>query len=307
VVDINLHDGLTRVKNLLVRNYNGQTVEVSAGRYVLALGAIENARTLFLANSQLPMGIGNQHGMLGRCFMESLSVQLGRFLITDTAFFQNGKVDIVASPDLVQKKDINNCIVHYAPNAPVIPYGGRTRLAKNFLRDAACRAPTFVRDFARQITDFNCPGDGIVHSLIEQEPNLDSRLTLGDDVDDFGLRRIRIDWRFGERDYKTIRVAAIESAKEMARLNFARAQLAPYILDPDAEITEISINGHHMGVTRMSADPRYGVVDANCQVHGIGNLYVAGSSIFSRCGGRNPTMSIVLLALRLGEYLGGKA
>jgi choline dehydrogenase-like flavoprotein len=58
-----------------------------------------------------------------------------------------------------------------------------------------------------------------------------------------------------------------------------------------------------MGTTRMSADPRYGVVDENCRVHGIQNLYLAGSSVFSKCGGRNPTLTIVLLSLRLGEFL----
>jgi choline dehydrogenase-like flavoprotein len=302
VVDIRLGDSLTRVKNLLVRTYDGKKVEVSAGRFVLALGAIENARTLLNANSQIPSGIGNQSDMLGRCFMESLGVHLGRFLVTDTTFFQSGGVDMVATQELVRTKNINNCVVHYASNYQVRSYTGRLRFVKNFLRDTACLSPT-ATSLARHIQDFNCPGDGVIHSLIEQEANRNSRVTLGDDLDTFGLRRIQINWQFSERDYRTMRVAAIESAKEMARLNRARAQLAPYILDPNLEIEGIGINGHHMGVTRMSADPRYGVVDGNCKVHGIDNLYVAGSSIFPRCGGRNPTMTIVALALRLGEHL----
>jgi choline dehydrogenase-like flavoprotein len=58
-----------------------------------------------------------------------------------------------------------------------------------------------------------------------------------------------------------------------------------------------------MGTTRMAAEPRYGVVDANCQVHGVGNLYVAGSSVFPTGGGINPTLTIVMLSLRLAKYL----
>jgi choline dehydrogenase-like flavoprotein len=58
-----------------------------------------------------------------------------------------------------------------------------------------------------------------------------------------------------------------------------------------------------MGTTRMAADPRQGVVDADCRVHGIDNLYVAGSSVFPTCGAANPTLTIVALALRLADHL----
>ncbi len=60
---------------------------------------------------------------------------------------------------------------------------------------------------------------------------------------------------------------------------------------------------HHMGTTRMSADPKLGVVDANSRVHGIGNLYVAGSSVFPTYGASNPTLNLVALTLRLAAHL----
>jgi choline dehydrogenase-like flavoprotein len=60
---------------------------------------------------------------------------------------------------------------------------------------------------------------------------------------------------------------------------------------------------HHMGTTRMSADPRTGVVDADCKVHSLANLYIGGSSVFSTSGHANPTYSITQLALRLGDHL----
>jgi choline dehydrogenase-like flavoprotein len=60
---------------------------------------------------------------------------------------------------------------------------------------------------------------------------------------------------------------------------------------------------HHMGTTRMSADPRSGVVDRDCRVHGIGNLYVAGASVFPTVGWANPTMTVVALALRLASHV----
>jgi choline dehydrogenase-like flavoprotein len=53
----------------------------------------------------------------------------------------------------------------------------------------------------------------------------------------------------------------------------------------------------------MSDDAKKGVVDANGRVHGVDNLYVAGSSVFSTSGNGNPTLSIVALALRLADRL----
>lgn len=60
---------------------------------------------------------------------------------------------------------------------------------------------------------------------------------------------------------------------------------------------------HHMGTTRMSDDPKKGVVDANCRIHGITNLYVAGAACYATSGAPNPTLTLVALSLRLSEHL----
>ena len=60
---------------------------------------------------------------------------------------------------------------------------------------------------------------------------------------------------------------------------------------------------HHMGTTRMHDDPAHGVVDRDCRVHGIDNLYIAGSSVFTTAGSGTPTMTVVALALRLVDHL----
>jgi choline dehydrogenase-like flavoprotein len=308
VVDIKLEDSLAQVKHFVIRNYKGDTAKASAKRYVVAFGGIENPRALLNANSQIPAGIGNGSDWVGRCFMESLSVTAGRFVATDPAFFHNaadqkGMISFVPTKTFMERSGISDGVVNYFPHSKMKLYG-RLRLVKQFVRDTICISPT-ATDLARHVVDFNCPSDGIVNCLVAQEPNPRSRLTLGDEVDSFGLRRLQMDWQFIDVDFKTIRRLAVESAKEMARLNLARAQLVPFILDEAADLAnEIGPNSHHMGTTRMSSAPRDGVVDKNCQVHGIHNLYMAGGSVFSTSGGRNPTMTIVLLALRLGDFLG---
>jgi choline dehydrogenase-like flavoprotein len=44
-------------------------------------------------------------------------------------------------------------------------------------------------------------------------------------------------------------------------------------------------------------------VDANCRVHGVANLYIAGSSVFTTSGASNPTLTLVALALRLADHV----
>jgi choline dehydrogenase-like flavoprotein len=305
LIDLTLDSDLTQVSSLLVRNYAGKETRVSAKQYVLALGAIENARILLNANKQLPQGIGNHSGLVGRCFMEHLNVPIGRFIVTDPDFWQRHPgIPLAATEQLLRRSHIGNGIVAFNASATPRSYG-RLRVLKQFLRETGC-VSSALTETVRHIIDFDCPGDGIVSSLIEQSPNINSRVELAHDVDAFGSRRIQLNWQLQGRDLRTIRVLAVEAAKEMARLNYARVQLAPFILDTKLDI-EVGGHSHHMGTTRMSADRRHGVVDQNCQVHDSRNLFVIGSSVFPTSGGTNPTLTIVLLALRLSRYLSNRA
>ena len=60
---------------------------------------------------------------------------------------------------------------------------------------------------------------------------------------------------------------------------------------------------HHLGTTRMHQDPKQGVVNADSQVYGVGNLFIAGSSVFPTYGASNPTMNLIALTLRLADHL----
>ena len=96
----------------------------------------------------------------------------------------------------------------------------------------------------------------------------------------------------------------------MAEQEIGRVRLADWLLAEPTQLPGLGegsrVGGHHhMCTTRMSADPREGVVDADCKVHGVSNLYVGGSSVFATSGYANPTYTIVQLALRLGDHLGG--
>jgi choline dehydrogenase-like flavoprotein len=135
----------------------------------------------------------------------------------------------------------------------------------------------------------------------EQQPNRDSRVTLSDRRDALGLPMTRLDWRLTAADKASLRRNLRALGAEFAAAGIGRLHLT--LPEGDAWPEELTGGNHHMGTTRMAADPRQGVVDADCRVHGIDNLYVAGSSVFPTCGAANPTLTIVALALRLADHL----
>jgi choline dehydrogenase-like flavoprotein len=133
-------------------------------------------------------------------------------------------------------------------------------------------------------------------------PNPDSRITLSDEVDALGMPRPRLHWELSRMDREsTIRTLEILGA-EVGRAGFGRLRL---LLDEAGTDWPADTSGgyHLMGTTRMHADPRRGVVDADCRVHGFDNLYVAGSSVFTYGGSGTPTLTVVALALRLADHL----
>lgn len=150
--------------------------------------------------------------------------------------------------------------------------------------------------------------DGLLRIAYEQALDPDNRVSLSTERDRFGLRRAVLDWRLGALDEHTLRVATLAFAQRFAEVDIGRARLrdwvrAEAIVWPD--ITQDEVGGkHHMGTTRMADDPRRGVVDRDCRVHGLENLYIGGSSVFPTGGQSNPTYTIVQLALRLGDHLG---
>jgi choline dehydrogenase-like flavoprotein len=145
----------------------------------------------------------------------------------------------------------------------------------------------------------------------EQALNPDSRVRLGTATDRFGHRRIELDWRYSEIDFHTIRTAAIAFGELLARRDVGRLKLGDWLLDGAMAFPgtgEAQVAGpHHMCTTRMSEDPRQGVVDRNCKVHGMDNLYLGGSSVFATGGAANRTFTVVRLALRLADHLAAAA
>jgi len=287
---------------------DGRRIRVVADRYVLAAGAIENARLLLLSTRPSGVALGNDHGLVGRYFMEHPYVELRYTVLSDdrtNAYFVEPSVgdgadrlrrDARLVPDARASMRILNHSFYFARLRQMPP--------NVTLGDRLVRLWDKARD--KLFRDEGPPNHFVLRLRLEHAPHADSRVVLADDEDAFGLRRARVEFRFGELERRTIVAVQERVALALGEAGLGRVRLD---VDEDARgwIERIGWQWHHMGGTRMHEDPRRGVVDANARVHGTSNLYVAGSSIFPTSGHANPTLSLVALTLRLADRLGTEA
>jgi choline dehydrogenase-like flavoprotein len=136
----------------------------------------------------------------------------------------------------------------------------------------------------------------------EQVPNFDSRVQLSNQRDRLGMPRLHIDWRYTPLDVHTVGRSFGVLAQEFERTGVGRLTFQDHEIEA-AIMREGAYGGHHIGTTRMSDSASRGVVDHNCRVHGLKNLYIASSSVFPTSSQANPTLTIVALALRLANHL----
>lgn len=139
---------------------------------------------------------------------------------------------------------------------------------------------------------------------MEHAPNPDSRIELTDERDPLGMHRVAVNWHLAEGEKGGVRQTVERAGEVLGAMSIGRLQLPDWLADEDAPFPSwIDGDYHHIGSTRMSDTPATGVVDWNGRVHDVPNLYVAGSSTFHTGGSANPTLTIVAMALRLGDHL----
>lgn len=139
-----------------------------------------------------------------------------------------------------------------------------------------------------------------IHS--EQNPNPDSTVKLAQSTDRLGMRKLSIDWRYQASDIDTVQqtlhcIAQSLKRRQIGTLDFQSDEVEAALLQHGA------YGGHHLGTTRMGNDPKYSVVNRHCRLHAISNLYIASGSVFPTSSQANPTLTIVALAMRLGQHI----
>jgi choline dehydrogenase-like flavoprotein len=136
----------------------------------------------------------------------------------------------------------------------------------------------------------------------EQLPQASSRVTLVNTVDELGLPQLKVDWRYSPADIDSVRRTLDVFSTEFQQSGAGRLEFDHETLE--ADLTRFgAYGGHHLGTARMGTDAHNSVVNSDCRVHSVRNLYVAGSAVFATSSQANPTLTIIALCLRLAEHL----
>jgi choline dehydrogenase-like flavoprotein len=301
VLRIELEESRAAVARLQVGTLEGGRFSARARHVVLAAGGIENARILLLSSIGGPDD--PEHGPVGRFYANHPEAPVAELQLSDarlgSRFYGSRKHahgraagSLCLSPEAQRALQLMGCRVNlYGRRDPATPTG----LAVGGLvsrSDALGSGETTKPE----------PGPLLTVSVVaEPAPNPDSQVRLGDPRDALGQRRVVLDWRIAASDSISVRRTLEVLARELGASGLGRAR----ILFPEDGFAELDPRGshHHLGTTRMHGDPHQGVVDANCRVHGLSNLFVAGSSVFPTFGTANPTYTLLALAFRLSDHL----
>ncbi|HET9446801.1 MAG TPA: GMC family oxidoreductase [Steroidobacteraceae bacterium] len=287
-----------RVESLEVRELDGRRHSAVARTYVLAAGGIENVRLMLASNDVHREGVGNHSDWLGRAFQGHTTISQGEGTCM-SLLRDESKLGLFNN----QQRTKPHAVIGLSDAAQ---HRYRTTNFTATLMDdraAAPKAEACVTKLAQRFADVPATARRHVYFMIEHTPNRNSRITLSrTQRDELGLPRVHLDMRYGDPEFDSIGAAIGCLATELGRLEIGRVRWSGR-RDQLIQLME-SPSRHHMGATRMARSPREGVVDEQCRVHGVDNLYVAGSSVFPTSGIANPTLTLLALTFRLGDHLG---
>ena len=336
VTHINTSNDGTVFDSVDVASLEGKKARIKSKALVLCCGGIENARLLLASNRQSAEGVGNQNGLVGRFLMDhtdaavwSLEKDSAHKILSRFGVYwldsEKGRHVFLHGLGLgrrVQEDEhLLNCHAYIDQfgsvcDDPWIALRGllpalRSRnlpsaqqnlitILKNFkeIRQGLYRRIINHRPrlFRSQRYEFHC--------ILEQEPDPENRITLSQEKRDaLGMPVSKIAWKVSETERKTVKRMCQLVTDEFARLNLPSPEIPQWLDDQNGWATRCVEKAHPSGTTRMDIDPRNGVVDQNCQVHGVKGLFVSGSSVFPTSGAANPTLMIVTMSLRLSDWL----
>jgi choline dehydrogenase-like flavoprotein len=324
----------THLEHAEASTLEGKRARFRAKRFVVCCGGIENARLLLVSNSVESHGIGNRNGLVGRFFQEHLRswqsalptitpFALKKVYNTYSAGGSNFLVGLRLTEGIQEAKRIANCAaMTFFEGGEFSAGDAAMRVVRNALGQQS--DPHLGDDIWSALSDL----DEIIMSVraryllggtrwysedsttlvieTEQCPNPDSRISLSTERDALGLAKSKIDWRLTDMDREGTAMMMKLLAAQWGKSNQARVRMPDWLVDGQNDWAKnFKDVGHHMGTTRMANTPERGVVDRNCKVHEVDNLFMGGTSIFATSGHANPTMTIVALALRLADHLKG--
>lgn len=326
-----------QMRALKTATLSGVERDFVSHRFVLACGAVENARILLAHNALSGHGIGDEGGLLGRCYMDH-TVGGAAFLWPETPpsekaywaghYVDEGSIPLhfiwrLSDPVLVEE-ELGNTQFFIIPvpadgkNPQVVEADKGWRGLKNIVKWAVGKPTQRGFELSEAYCNTITSADAMALDLLgqvdrdvntsrlllryesEQRPDPSNRVSLSTARDALGQLSAHLHWSPGIEDRDSIVRSAVKIGEICGSRGFARLELEDHF---DRRYWDAGSAWHQMGTTRMALSPKSGVVDQNLRVHGTNNLYVAGGSTFPSGGRANPTLTVVALSVRLADYL----
>jgi choline dehydrogenase-like flavoprotein len=319
-IDLETNESGNTVNRLKVACLTGNEFHVSARIFILATGGIENARLLLASNKVQKNGLGNEHDIVGRFFMEHpyidfpLQPSNGNIDVRFYCYWERQKVQdttvwgmLSLSNEVMKEHALTKMSVFFEP----VPSRGvlsaqivkASLTQKKLPRDLFKHTSNIFLDaygigkylFTKNVLQRFSGSNYLVRPSFEMIPDPDNRVTLSDERDSIHQLRPSVHFRFSSDEIRSFATSLAILGKELGAVGFEKA----------AEKLEKrpKFFSHHIGTTRMHEHPRQGVVDRDCRVHGMSNLFISGSSVFPTGSSAAPTLTIVALAVRLSDYV----
>lgn len=338
-VRINVTQSGTALESVEFAAVDGHRWLLPTTTVVLCAGGIENARLLLCSDNVIMHGLGNNKDVVGRFLMDhprgtvaTIPRAEAKAVIRQFHMFRSRTVGtniyhhgMRLSPTIQHSEQLLNSAIWirehriwtHQRRGPRDFWDGLTRFLRGddsiprdprpIIANAGLRAYDLKENLIsrRELV-------GKLHALTldamcEQRPNPDSRLTLSDRRDHFGMRIPRVDWRVSQEEARALRRITELMVEYLSHLGIESLAIEEWVRDGAMFPETLRDAAHPTGTTRMADDPARGVVDAHSQVHGIDGLFIGGSSVFPTTGHANPTQMIVALALRLADTLKDRA
>ena len=331
--DIKTNAEANYVTEVEVRSFSGKRTYISARAFVLATGGLEVARLLLSSDTVESGGLGNQQDLVGRNYIDHHVAIIGSVTVGDPNRFANlfsrtrvfnkmrSHVSLRAADSWQEKHQVLNNLIGLIgdddESAPIyaarevylkLKRGEISKIRGEKLLSALSGVSEVAYQWYRareghevwipKIDTFD------VRLITEQAPNDESRVFLNDEKDELGMRRLTVSVSMTELDKRSMLKSGMLVASECARLGIGRTRLEEWLTSDSGDFYgDRSGGSHHCGTTRMSNSPQNGVVNSDCRMHSVDNLYVASSAVFPTNGYVSPTYTIVALTIRLADHL----
>ncbi|RFF29581.1 GMC oxidoreductase [Wenzhouxiangella sediminis] len=330
VLEVEAGDAESRLREVRAKGPHGQSLRICAQHVVVSAGALESTRLILEMNESVAAGGMDESSPLGRHFSDHLSVTAGKFRCVDSRgfnhaigpVFQRGIMRtprLEISPAAQAREALTSAFAHFT-----FETDGTSGfdLVRSWLRKRQGEAlneeltPANLAKASRDMAKLGfwktvhrrlwIPNEAnlLLQVDIEQIPNWESRLTLADERDAYGRKRLSIDWRIHPEDMGAIRQVAHKVSH--AWQNSSLSQVANLELEPLDQIDgfdSLYDVYHPTGTLRMGVSPRDSVVDKNLRLWGFQNCYISSTAVFPSAGSANPGFTHLALTARLAKHL----